>query len=194
MQDFVERARRARAQVWCACPGTAVFLNANSQTTPLAMRANVEHNHVLHERVMIVSIETERVPHVYHEDRLTYDELGNAADGISGLSARFGFQDPPNVPAMLRLAADSEMLERSIDLDASPTSSRRSRSCATDAPGMRPWRKRLFLALAHNAANPVVLLPPARRSHGARSASALRCERRGSCNGRIRRSRLNSPS
>ena len=98
-------------------PGTAVFLNAHAQTTPLALRANVEHNHVLHERVIIVSIETERVPHVYHADRLACDELGHAADGISGLSVRFGFQDAPNVPAMLRLAVRQELLERSLDLE-----------------------------------------------------------------------------
>ena len=45
-------------------PGTAVFLNANPETTPLALRANVEHNHVLHECVLIVSLTTERVPYV----------------------------------------------------------------------------------------------------------------------------------
>ena len=45
-------------------PGTAVFLNANLETTPLALRANVEHNKVLHESVVVLSIETENVPHV----------------------------------------------------------------------------------------------------------------------------------
>ena len=98
-------------------PGTAVYLNAHPQTTPLALRANVEHNHVLHKRVIIVSIETERVPHVYHADRLTCDELGHSADGITGLTVRFGFQDAQNVPAMLNLAVRQHLLERSIDLD-----------------------------------------------------------------------------
>ncbi|HEY2216298.1 MAG TPA: KUP/HAK/KT family potassium transporter, partial [Solirubrobacteraceae bacterium] len=97
--------------------GTAVYLNAHAQTTPLALRANVEHNHVLHERVIIVSIETERVPHVYHEDRLTCDELGHGTDGITGVTVRFGFQDAQNVPAMLKLAIRQGLLERSIDLE-----------------------------------------------------------------------------
>src|ERR1019366_9289928 len=97
--------------------GTAVYLNAHLQTTPLAMRANVEQNHILHARVIIVSITTERVPHVYHADRLTCDELGHAADGISALTVRFGFQDAQNVPAMLKLAIRQGLLEGSLDLD-----------------------------------------------------------------------------
>lgn len=43
-------------------PGTAVFLNANPKTTPLALRANVEHNHVLHDNVVILSIQTSASP------------------------------------------------------------------------------------------------------------------------------------
>ena len=50
-------------------PGTAVFLNRGKDTTPLAMRANVEHNHVLHKYVIVLSIETLPVPHV--TDRAT---------------------------------------------------------------------------------------------------------------------------
>ena len=41
-----------------------MFLNANSETTPLALRANLEHNGTVHENVMIVCVQTERVPHV----------------------------------------------------------------------------------------------------------------------------------
>jgi KUP system potassium uptake protein len=51
-------------------PGTAVFLNANPDTTPLALRAEVEHNHVLHECVLILSLSTERIPYVHDADRL----------------------------------------------------------------------------------------------------------------------------
>ena len=137
-------------------PGTAVFLNANPHTTPLALRANVEHNHVLHERVIIVSIETEGVPHVYHADRLTCDELGHAGDGITGLSVRFGYQDAPNVPAMLNLAIRRELLERTIDLHETVYFLSQITIVPSSARGMNPWRKRLFLALARNAANPVV--------------------------------------
>src|SRR3954466_6316374 len=50
-------------------PGVAVFLNPSKTTTPLALRAEVEHNHTLHERVLIVSIETVSVPYVDEYDR-----------------------------------------------------------------------------------------------------------------------------
>jgi KUP system potassium uptake protein len=137
-------------------PGTAVYLNSHAQTTPLALRANVEHNHALHKRVIIVSIETERVPHVYHADRLTCDELGHGADGITGVTVRFGFQDAPNVPAMLKLAIRQGLLERSIDLEQASYFLSQITIVPTRARGMNPWRKRLFLTLARNAANPVV--------------------------------------
>jgi KUP system potassium uptake protein len=135
-------------------PGTAVFLNANRQTTPLALRANVEHNHVLHERVIIVSIETERVPHISDADRLVADHLGAPADGITGLTARFGFQDEPNIPATLRLAAQQDLLEATIDVDQASYFLSQITIVPADAPGLSSWRKRLFLAMAHNAANP----------------------------------------
>ena len=63
-------------------PGTAIFLNRTKRTTPLAMRANVEHNHILHERVVIVSVVTAPVPYLADADRLTFDDLGRTDDGI----------------------------------------------------------------------------------------------------------------
>jgi KUP system potassium uptake protein len=135
-------------------PGTAVFLNANPKTTPLALRANVEHNHVLHERVIIVSIETERVPHVSDADRLVADHLGHPADGITGLTARFGFQDEPNIPATLRLAAQQDLLEATIDVDQVSYFLSQITIVSANASGLSAWRKRLFLTMAHNAANP----------------------------------------
>ncbi|MHB8233789.1 MAG: potassium transporter Kup [Solirubrobacteraceae bacterium] len=155
LKDFIDELDARRASL-VRVPGTAVYLNAHAQTTPLALRANVEHNHVLHERVIIVSVETERVPHVYHEDRLACDELGHAADGISGLSVRFGFQDAHNVPAMLRLAVRQELLERSLDFERISYFLSQITIVPTGSHDMRPWPKRLFLALARNAANPVV--------------------------------------
>lgn len=135
-------------------PGTAVFLNANPQTTPLALRANVENNHVLHEKVIIISIQTERVPHVSDADRLVADHLGHPDDDITGLTARFGFQDEPNVPATLRLAAQQHLLEGRVDLDHACYFLSQITIVQTDAPGMSTWRKKLFLTMAHNAASP----------------------------------------
>jgi KUP system potassium uptake protein len=143
--------------------GTAVFLNANLDTTPLALRANVRHNHALHHTTVIVSIETLRVPHVAPEDRVTIDDLGYANDGITHVTARFGFQDEPNVPETLRLAADVGV-EGFVDIaDASYFLSKISIR-RTHAPGLRQWRKRLFIAISRNSASPVEYfgLPPDR--------------------------------
>jgi len=135
-------------------PGTAIFLSASPTKTPLALRANVEHNHVLHERVIIVSLETARVPHIAEAKRLRADHLGHPADGITVLMARFGFQDEPNVPATLRLAAERNLLEGTLDVDQASYFLSQITIVPTDAPGMSSWRKRLFLTMAHNAAHP----------------------------------------
>jgi KUP system potassium uptake protein len=104
LRDFVEAVRESDPPV-ARAPGTAVFLNANPETTPLALRANVEHNHVLHECVLIVSLTTERVPYIPEAERLSIDDLGYRDDGITHITGRFGFQDPMDVPALLLLAA-----------------------------------------------------------------------------------------
>jgi len=153
LRDFVAEVHRMEPPVF-RVPGTAVFLNANPETTPLAMRANVEHNHTLHEHAVILSLETEKVPHVPEEERLVVDDLGYADDGITHVVARFGFQDKPDVPATLRLAADRG-LERSIDPEKSSYFLSRITIVPTDAPGMRRWRKKLFLAISRTSANPV---------------------------------------
>ena len=154
LSDFVKHVD-ARDFPVQRVPGCAVFLNANPATTPLALRANVEHNHVLHEHVIIISIETERVPHVPPGQCLVADDLGDAHDGITRLTAHFGFQDHQNVPATLDLAGRRELLERAIDIDRVSYFLSHITIVRTDAPGMSRWRKRLFLTLAHNAASPV---------------------------------------
>ncbi len=153
LREFVDRLDMRGFPVQ-RVPGTAVFLNANPLSTPLAMRANVEHNHVLHEQVIIVSIKTERVPHIPGRDRLVADGLGNLADGITGLTARFGFKDEPDVPATLRLAAEQGLLEGEIEVDQISYFLSQITIVPTHAPGMGTWRKRLFLTMAHNAVNP----------------------------------------
>ncbi|MEV8540644.1 KUP/HAK/KT family potassium transporter [Streptomyces sp. NPDC051572] len=81
LREFVDRLRSGERPV-LQVPGTAVFLNRSKQTAPLAMRANVELNHVRHEQVVILSIETEPVPRVPADRRIVVDGLGYADDGI----------------------------------------------------------------------------------------------------------------
>jgi len=133
-------------------PGTAVFLNRAKETTPLAMRANVEHNRILHEHVVILTIETLPLPHVAVEERLTVDDLGYADDGITHVEARFGYMDEPNVPRVLRLAVDAG-LECPLEVDEASYFLSTIELTAGDAPGMTRWRKRLFVATAHITAD-----------------------------------------
>jgi KUP system potassium uptake protein len=134
-------------------PGTAVFLSPSEETTPLALRANVEHNHVLHERVVILTVQSLDVPRASDRDRVTIDDLGFDDDNIVRVTARFGFQEQPNVPLALRVA-DAKGLECDIDTDGPTYFLSRSTIRMTDASGMSRWRKRLF-AVGHKVADPV---------------------------------------
>jgi KUP system potassium uptake protein len=143
---------------------TAIFLSPGKETTPLALRANVEHNRTLHRNVVIVSVDVQRVPHVPRSERLAVDSLGYEDDGIVHLTARFGFQDDPDVLDTLRLAA-SRGLERDIDIDgASYFLSKITIVRSDETPGMSRWREKLFVAMSRTAASPVEYfgLPPDR--------------------------------
>jgi KUP system potassium uptake protein len=135
-------------------PGTAVYLNARRETTPLALRAGVEHNFAIRESVVIISIETTRAPFVPESERLVVDSLGYEDDGIAHLTARYGFQDSFNVPRLLALAEETG-LECEVDVDNAVYFVSQVAVTATAAPGMRGWRKRLYIAMSRNAASPV---------------------------------------
>jgi KUP system potassium uptake protein len=136
-------------------PGVAVFPHPGKDTTPLALRANVEHNQVVHENVIIVSASATNVPHVPPEERLTIDDLGYDYDGIQHLSVKFGFSDEEDLPEALRQACAAGALERGVvDIDDASYFLSRGAIRRTSAPGMARWRKALFVALAHNAADP----------------------------------------
>jgi KUP system potassium uptake protein len=135
-------------------PGTAVYLNARRETTPLALKAGLEHTGAIHETVVIVSIETTKAPFVPESERLIVDDLGYGDDGISHVTAHFGFQDVPDVPRVLELARQSG-LENEVDLEGAVYFLSQVTVVPTAAPGMRRWRKRLFVAMFRNAASPV---------------------------------------
>jgi KUP system potassium uptake protein len=152
LAGFIEVLRITQPPVQ-RVPGTAVFLNRGVKTTPLAMRANVDHNHTLHETALIVSIESMPAPYVAEEDRITISPLNYPDDGISSVVARYGFQERPDVPDIVRRASPG--LETPCDLDDITYFLSKMEIVETDAPGMPRWRKRLFLATTHIAADAV---------------------------------------
>jgi KUP system potassium uptake protein len=136
-------------------PGVAVFLCRGSDTTPLALRADVEHTHSLHEKVVIVSVDTVSIPHVDTVDRFMVEMLGHGRFKVFHLTTRTGYQDKLNVPNALALARKQGLLERNLDLEHASYFVSRITITPTDAPGMQRWRKNLFIAMARNASSPI---------------------------------------
>ncbi len=151
LREFVDELHQ-RQEPLQRTPGTAVFLNRNNETTPLAMRANVEHNQILHEHVVILSIATLPLPHVAPAGRLSVDDLGYTDDGITHVEARFGYMEQPDVPDALRLAADAG-LECPLEVEEASYFLSTIELRPGDAPGMTRWRKRLFVATSHITAD-----------------------------------------
>jgi KUP system potassium uptake protein len=152
LADFVEKLRRKRVH---RVPGISVFPHPGKETTPLALRANVAVNEVLHESVLIVSAKAANVPYVPPADRFASDHLGSKRDRIQYLCVTFGFSEAPDLPAALRQARDAGLLEAGItDVENARFFLSRGAITRTAAPGMVRWRKNLFLFLAHNAADP----------------------------------------
>jgi KUP system potassium uptake protein len=132
--------------------GTAVFLNRNKETAPLAMRATVDRLHALPEHVLILSIATAPVPHVAAEDRIEIDDLGYTDDGIAYAGARLGYMDPPNVPELLGLIEPQE-LEFRVDVDEVSYFLSTIELIRGDDPGLPRWRKQLFITTSHITAD-----------------------------------------
>ena len=153
LKDFVEQIRTMDPPVYRA-PGTAVCLTSGKGNMPLALRENLEHNNVVHEAVVVVSVETLKVAHVHPDEQVTVDDLGHHDDGIMHVSLQCGFQDEHNVPDALRRAVEIG-LECEIDIDNATYFVSRITIVSGDAPGMSKWRKKLFLAMANTATDPV---------------------------------------
>jgi len=156
LQEFIDALHTGDPSVR-RVSGTAVFMTASSSSTPWALKANVEHNHVLHEQVLIVSVDVRNTPSVLERERVTLDDLGYADDGIWHITVHYGFDESPDVPAALALCTPGD-LKQPIDLDeASYFVSRTALRRGGDQLQRRMprWREALFLTLARHAANPV---------------------------------------
>jgi KUP system potassium uptake protein len=151
LRQFVEEVRERDDVI--RAPRTGVFFTAYPDNTPLALRANLEHNHTVHETVVVVSLEPLNVPHVRAGERLVHDDLGYEDDGICHVTARYGFQDDVDIPRMLRGAL--KQLEGDVNLERVSYFISRATIVVTDDPCMARWRKKLFAAIARNAATPV---------------------------------------
>jgi KUP system potassium uptake protein len=146
LRAFVDQLSRRRGLL--RVPGTAVFLKRGSKTAPLALRANVEHNHVLHEHVVIVTIDTLPIPRVSDSERIEIDPLVNTNDGIFHVTARFGYMESPDIRRALR-RLDPTKTEGSIAIDDASYFLSKIELTNGGAPTMPAWRKNLFIAMSH---------------------------------------------
>jgi KUP system potassium uptake protein len=144
LRDFIEELSE-HPELTQRVPGTAVFLNRGNLTAPLALRANVEHNHVRHEHVVILSLETMPVPRVPPAERIEVDDLGYADDGIVHIIAKYGYLETPDVPGALHMLGP-EVTEGPLQLDQASYFLSKIELRAGKAHTMAPWRKRLFVA------------------------------------------------
>ncbi|WP_405162747.1 potassium transporter Kup [Nocardia sp. NBC_01499] len=151
LREFID-GLRDRQPPLVRVPGTAVFLNRGMETAPLAMRANVEHNHVLHEHVVILSIDTLPVPRVPDAQRTEIDALGYGDDGIIHVTAHFGYMETPHIPDTLRLL-DPTKTEGRISVDNASYFLSKIELKRGPAPTMAGWRKHLFIATSYITAD-----------------------------------------
>ena len=154
LHDFLE-GLDSRQPPLVRTPGVAVFLCRDKDTTPLSLRADVEHTHTLPEKVVIVSVDTVSIPHVETFDRCAVEVLGHGRFKIVHLTARFGYHDKLSIPGALAEARKQGLLERNLDLEHASYFVSRITITPTDDPEMRRWQKNLFVAMALNASSAI---------------------------------------
>jgi KUP system potassium uptake protein len=152
LQAFVDGLRRIDPPL-IRGPGTGVFMSRGKQTAPLSMRACVEHLHSLQEHTIVLWLESLPTPRINAEDRLEIDDLRYKDDGITFVRARYGYAEHYDVPALVRQVAETGA-ESPIDTRDTSFYLSEIELKTGDGPGMRRWRKRLFVATRLIAAEP----------------------------------------
>jgi KUP system potassium uptake protein len=139
-------------------PGTAVFMTSDTSGVPNVLLHHFKHNKVLHQRVILVSILTERRPEVPASERI---EISPLEHGFYRLTARFGFMEKPSVDVVLRCAASQGLV---IEIPSTTFFLGRETLLSTGRSGMMTWRKKLFAFLSRNAPSAVQYfgIPPNR--------------------------------
>jgi KUP system potassium uptake protein len=139
-------------------PGTAAFLSSNPVGVPAALLANLRHNGVLHEQVLLINVTTAEASHVPDAECMTVEPLGH---GLYRVTIRYGFMEEPIVP---RTVASLTAPGLTFDPEQMPYFVNRTRVIPTDLPGMALWREHLYRIMRDNAASATDFfgLPPTR--------------------------------
>ncbi|NQX95473.1 MAG: potassium transporter Kup [Erythrobacter sp.] len=144
MEIFAKSAKNSATRV----PGTAIFMASQSSGVPSALLHNIKHNKVLHERVVILTVDIQDVPYVDPAERCEYKDMG---DGFYRAVLHYGFMEETDVPKGLEgmgfyCGGHFDMMHTSFFLS-------RQTLLASDKPGMPIWREKIFAWMLRNAAS-----------------------------------------
>jgi KUP system potassium uptake protein len=142
LEDLVRMLERKPPQ---RVPGTAVFLTSDPKSAPTALLHSLKHYKVLHEKNVIISVETTHTPRVENAKRVRIEPVGST---FMRVLLRFGYMETPNIPKALAIAR-----KLGWQFDIMSTSfflSRRALRPASHS-GMPRWQDRLFIRLARSA-------------------------------------------
>jgi KUP system potassium uptake protein len=139
-------------------PGTAIFMSSNPTGTPIALLHNLRHNQVLHQRVVILTVENRDTPFVADSERLSIETLRPQIYRVTG---RYGFMEQPSIPALL-----DQCVPLGLEIEMARTTFFLSRETVipNGRTGLPAWRGKLFAALSRNAQSATAFfqLPPNR--------------------------------
>jgi KUP system potassium uptake protein len=135
--------------------GTAIFMTRQQDGIPTALLHNIKHNKIVHERVVLLTVNVEETPHLQDDERYEWRELG---EGVYRLELSYGFMEDPDLPQLLA------RIPGPFPFDAMATSwfLGRETLVPTDDPGMALWREHIFTWMNRNAssASTFFSLPP----------------------------------
>ena len=144
-----------RVEIPARVPGTAVFMTSIKDGTPPALLRNFMHNRVLHQHIVLLTIQTQESARVAESERFDVERLDH---GFSRVTGRYGFMEQPDAPLLLERAGLVSSVEHTTFFLG------RENLISSAHPGMARWRIRLFAALTRNAqpANKFFNIPPDR--------------------------------
>ncbi len=141
IEEFLERWDRTVERV----TGTAVFMTSNPSVVPTAFLHNLKHNHVVHERVVIMKVNVEDVPRVAEAQRIEVEKLGK---GFHKVTVHYGFMERPDVPRALELCRPFGL---SFDLMQTTFFLGRETLIPASRSELRRWQAALFIAMQATA-------------------------------------------
>jgi KUP system potassium uptake protein len=128
-------------------PGTAVFMHRTREAVPPALLHSLKHYKAMHEQVILLTVITEEVSHLREDERLTFDSLG---EGIYCVSARYGFMEEPDIPALIARVGQEHAL-KVPPMDTTYFLGRETLIVTRRPSGMSAWREKIFASMMRNA-------------------------------------------